>query len=82
MALKGLLWRVSAALPAKRASPDYMRRRHHADGDGFPASFATEDGLQLGFGVHDVSQFRRMKNECLVSSSTPLFANDWKRSAF
>lgn len=71
MTLEGLLRRVSAALPTQRTSPDYMRRRHDADGDGFSAPFASEDRLQLWFRIHNVSQFRRTKNECPVSTLTP-----------
>jgi hypothetical protein len=69
--MKGLFRKIPAPLPAQRASPDNMRRRHDADRDGFPAPFASENGLRVGFSVHLGSQFRRMKNECPVPILTP-----------
>jgi len=69
--MKGLLRHIPPALTAQRASPDNMRRRHDTDGDGFPAPFASEDGLWRGFQVHHGNQFRRIKNECLVPILSP-----------
>jgi hypothetical protein len=63
--MKGFSWKVSAALPTQWASPDNVGRRHDSNGDGFPAPFASQDWLRRGFQFHHVSQFRRMKNECL-----------------
>ena len=89
--MKGLLRHIPPALTAQRASPDNMRRRHDTDGDGFPAPFASEDGLRRGFQVHHGSQFRRIKNECLVSILLPDLdparwdfsnAGNWKCSIF
>jgi hypothetical protein len=69
MTLEGLLRQIAAALTAQRAGPDNMRGRHNADGYGFLAPFTSQDRLRLGFQVHHVSQFRRMKNECLVGTA-------------
>jgi hypothetical protein len=68
--VKRFSWKVSSALTTKRASPDNMSRRHDSNGDGFPAPFASQDRLRRGFQVHHVSQFRRMKNECLEAMAT------------
>lgn len=73
MTVEGLLWEISPALTAQRTGADNMRRRHDADGDGFPAPFTSQHGLRPGFQVDHGSQFRRTKNECLVSISLPDF---------
>ncbi len=71
MALKGLFWEISPPLAAQRACPDDMRRRHYPNGDGFPTPFTSKDRLRPGLQVHHGSQFRRTKDECLVSIPTP-----------
>lgn len=73
MTVKGLFWEISSALAAQRTGPDNMRCRHHADGNGFPAPFTSQNGLRPGFQVDHGRQFRRIKNECPVSASLPDF---------